>query len=108
MKRKDILFYVIIILILVLALFLFSLRAYYHYSEWKTHHNYLRQPRQIESWMNFKQIMDKFRINESEIINLSNVNITHINPNMNLNYFCKYYNRDCNPLINNLNNFVKQ
>jgi hypothetical protein len=108
MLKKDILFYIFILLIFILALFLVFLRVYYHYSEFQMHRSYLRHPLQIESWMNFKQISNKFGMNESEIINVSGTNITHLNPNMNLDYFCKHYNQNCNQLIQNLNSFVKQ
>jgi len=105
-RKKSFYTYLIIILIIAFLAFLFSFRAYYHYSVWKSQHDYFNNPNtKIQAWMTVDMVSRGFNIPRAEII--KELNVTEpLNPHMNLDRFCTQYNKNCTILLDRLNNLI--
>jgi hypothetical protein len=107
-KNKNLYALIIIFLIITAFIFFFLIRGYMNYAEWKDHRDYFKQSNtQIESWMSINLISTKFNLTTSQIYQEIGVNGTQINKHLTLDLFCKKYQKDCQVIINNLNNLKK-
>jgi len=102
-RKKNVYTILVVILLIIFLVFLLSYRAYVHYSVWKSHHNYFKNPNQkIESWMSPRMISRGFNIPMSEIFGVMRVNAS-MNRNTALDRFCKEYRENCTELVERLN-----
>ena len=103
-SKKSFYIYLIIIILLVSVIIFLSIRAYHHYSSFKTYNTYFHSSNiKIESWMSFKTISKNFNLTEAQIIQEAGVNLSSVNNHLNLDRFCKEYHKDCTDLTNRLN-----
>jgi hypothetical protein len=98
--------YAILIIVLVLVIFFFLFRFYQHYTQFRNHQKYFRQPNPlIESWMPVDVVIRDFRVPPEVLFNELKINNTFSNQKLTLDNICKKNNLNCTEVVNNLNHF---
>ena len=107
-SSQKLILYILIAALLLIIILLFQ-NAYSHYSQFKSHENFFRQPHPaIEPGMTFVQISRQFNLGGGEILNQTSVPKVVINPHLTLERFCIQYNQNCTLLVEKLNRLVRK
>jgi hypothetical protein len=103
-SNKKTIWYLVLILILVFFIILFLIRIHQHYTMFRNHEKYFKQPNpQIESWMTVDTLIRYFHISPDYLAKELKVNNTFLNQRLTIDSICKKNHLNCTEVVSNLN-----